>query len=207
MTVDFGFTPPTGLIITKDDGLNAVMTGSTTTYTVNIFNNTGVDQANVVFTDNVPVTDPEGFDPASVSWTCTSTPGGLCPNGVGTSPTINETIALIPTGGRVIYSISGRVRPCQTGCGVSITNIVTLGTGESDDDVDGIIADPPTGVKVGTVVNGTTIHWEMTWSSTTAAGIGQTVVITDTIPAGQTFAGNLSCQPQGNFNADFVQFH
>ncbi len=195
MTVDFGFTPPTGLIIDKDDGLNAIVTGNTTTYTVNIFNNTGVVQNNVVFTDNVPVTDPEGFDPASVSWTCSSTPGGLCPTTNGTTPTINETIATIPVGGRVIYSISGRVRPCQTACGVSITNIASLGTGETDNDVDGIISDPPTGVKVGSVVNGTTIHWEMTWSSTAAAG--QTVVITDAIPAGQTFAGNLTCQPSG----------
>ncbi len=197
MTVDFGFTPPVGLIITKDDGINAVMTGSTTTYTVNIFNNTGVDQTNVQFLDDVPVTDPEGFDPASVSWTCSSTPGGLCPNGNGTNANINETIALIPAGGRVIYSISGRVRPCQTGCGVSITNTASLGTGETSSDVDGIIADPFVGVKAGTVVNGTTVHWSMTWSSTTAAGVGQTVVITDTIPAGQSFAGNLTCQTSG----------
>ena len=53
--------------------------------------------------------------------------------------TINETIATIPVGGRVIYSISGRVRPCQTGCGVSITNIAALGTGETSTDVDGQI--------------------------------------------------------------------
>jgi len=197
MTVDFGFTPPVGLIISKDDGINAVMTGSTTTYTVNIFNNTGAVANNVQFLDDVPVTDPEGFDPASVSWTCSSIPGGLCPNGNGTSPTINETIATIPVGGRVIYSISGRVRPCTTACGTSITNTARLGTGETATDVDGIIADPFVGVKIGTVVNGTTVHWTMTWSSTAAPGVGQTVVITDTMPAGQSFAGNLTCQTSG----------
>ncbi len=197
MTVDFGFTPPVGLIITKDDGLNAIVVGRTTTYTINIFNNTGVVQNNVQFLDDVPVTDPEGFDPTSVSWTCSSIPGGLCPNGNGTTTNISETIATIPVGGRVIYSISGRVRPCQTNCGISITNTARLGTGEQDTDVDGIISDPPIGTKTGTVVNGTTIHWQMVWYSTTAPAVGQTVVITDQIPAGQTFAGNLTCQVQG----------
>ncbi|NWF71026.1 MAG: carboxypeptidase regulatory-like domain-containing protein [Chloroflexi bacterium] len=198
MTVDFGFTPPTGLIITKDDGLNAILVGSTTTYTVNIFNNTGVVQNNVQFLDDVPTLNPEGFDPATISWTCSSAPAGLCPNAAGTNANINETIATIPVGGRVIYTITGQVRPCQTACGVSITNTARLGTGEQATDVDGIISDPPQGSKTGTVIDGTRIRWEMVWFSTTAPNIGQAVVISDTLQANQTFAGNLSCVAQGS---------
>jgi uncharacterized repeat protein (TIGR01451 family) len=201
MTVDFGFTPPVDLIVTKDDGLNAIVVGNTTTYTVNIFNNTAAAINNVTFTDNVPVANPEGFDPASVRWTCSSTPGGLCPASSGTGATINETIASIPAGGRLVYLITGRVRPCTTGCGVSIVNTATVTDGvitRTDDDTNGIIFDPPRGSKTGTVIDGTRIRWEMVWFSTADPALpGQAVVIGDTLRPGQTFAGNLSCQALG----------
>ncbi|HRY16221.1 MAG TPA: SdrD B-like domain-containing protein, partial [Candidatus Competibacteraceae bacterium] len=60
------------------------------------------------------------------------------------------------------------------------------------------ISDPPFGVKTGEVIEGSNVvRWNMVWindSPITAQG----VVITDPLPAGMTFLGNLDCTPRGS---------
>jgi uncharacterized repeat protein (TIGR01451 family) len=68
-------------------------------YTLTVTNtSTTTPATNVTVTDPVPT----GIDPASVSWTCA---GAACPHASGTGA-LNETIATLPAGGAVTYTIS-----------------------------------------------------------------------------------------------------
>jgi uncharacterized repeat protein (TIGR01451 family) len=201
MTLDFGFVP-IGLYVTKDDGYNAIVTGQETTYTITLSNPSGAPVTGVVLTDQIPTNDPEGFDPASISWTCSATGGAVCPTTSGTNANLNEAIGDMPTGSQVVYQVTARVRPCVGNCGTSIVNTVDVTSNEyaliQATDTNGIIADPPSGVKIGTAFSGTIIRWEMVWISTTDPSVGQPAVITDTLPANQTPSGNLVCHARGS---------
>lgn len=140
-TYDFGFFPPT-LTITKDDGVTTMVIGSTTTYVITINNTTTAPFNTVTFLDDIPVNDPDGFDPATVSWTCTSNPAGLCPNASGTNSNINETIATIPPAGQVIYRITATLRPSFSG--TQIENTARLSTGANATDRNTVTAALPT---------------------------------------------------------------
>jgi len=188
---------PPGLVITKTDGQNAIVVGQATTYTITI-NNSGTDRLDVPFVDNIPIGDPNGFDPATISWTCTATNGANCVansnppvlNRSGTNANINELID-IPRNGQIVYTITATLR--LTANAGTLLNTATVGT-TSDDDDNGIIFDPPSGVKTGTVIGGNRIRWTMVWLNT---GGAQNATITDTLPATQTFDGNLVCRVFG----------
>jgi uncharacterized repeat protein (TIGR01451 family) len=187
---------PPGLSITKTDGKNSIVVGQSTTYTITV-TNSGVDVINRNFQDNIPTTLPDGFDPATVSWTCSASSGASCISGTpnaaasGLGP-INEFID-VPRGGRIVYTITGTL-----GAGYSlptVTNAAELIGGPRAEDIDGVIFDPPNGTKVGVVLGGDVIRWTMVWINT---AIGpQSATVTDPIVAPQSFLGNLTCTAFG----------
>lgn len=209
---------PPGLSIDKTDGRASVVTGQSTTYTITISNSAGSDRNDTTFTDNVPVGVPNGYVDTTVSWTCTALGGASCDGNSATAVAtrtsadalpnnpweINELIDL-PPNSTIIYSVTATLNPNADGT-VPITNTATVTNpannpnSVSDTDVNGVIFDPPRGVKTGVVVGGDVVRWTMTWFNTGAAP--QAATITDQIQAGQTFLGNLVCT---EFGADTLQ--
>ncbi|MDQ7027569.1 MAG: hypothetical protein Q9P44_18650, partial [Anaerolineae bacterium] len=147
--------------------------------------------------DNIPTADPDGFDPTSITWTCTASAGASCisgqPAGTGDTGTgaINTFID-VPRDEQIVYMLTATLRPNYSQ--PTVTNTAALETGESASDTNGIISDPPTGTKVGVVIGGTRIRWTMTWLNT---GGAQAATISDTLRPGQTFIGNLGCTAVG----------
>ena len=189
---------PPGVAITKTDGQNSIVAGQATTYTITL-TNSGLDVTNANFTDLPPVADPDGFDPATITWTCTATAGASCisgqPAGTGStgSGAINEFIDL-PRDSTVTYQLTATLRANYSA--PTVTNTATLGGAApvSASDTNGVITDPPSGRKIGVALSGTLIRWTMVWENT---GPLQAATITDTLRAGQTFAGNLTCTAFG----------
>jgi len=75
--------------------------GGTLGWTVTVTNTGSVDAAGTVVTDPAPA----GVDPASIAWTCTAGGGAACPNASG-SGALNESIAVFPPGGQLVYAIT-----------------------------------------------------------------------------------------------------
>ena len=93
--------PFADLSITKDDGETNYTPGETFSYVITITNN-GPDAADgAVFTDNVPAWGE------LVTWTCLAAGTALCPNIAGSGNAINETIATLPNGGSLTYTVTG----------------------------------------------------------------------------------------------------
>jgi uncharacterized repeat protein (TIGR01451 family) len=184
----------TQLTVVKTDGYNSIVAGQPTTYTITVTNNGTETVTNVVVTDPFTTASPNGFVPGSISWTCNASGGAGCtnPNGVGD---INETIASMPAGSQVIFTVTATLNPDADGA-TPIANTAQINPpgGPTSTDTNGVIFDPPTGVKSGVTIDATHIRWTMTWFNT---GAPQTVTITDTLEANQTFAGNLTCQTFG----------
>ncbi|MGB1287160.1 MAG: GEVED domain-containing protein, partial [Aggregatilineales bacterium] len=187
---------PPGLIITKTDGQNSIVVGQATTYTITI-GNSGTDVTNRNFVDNIPIADPDGFDPATITWTCTATGGASCVTGgaanTGANGTgqINEFID-IPRNSQIVYSLTGTLRSNYSQ--PNVTNTATLSSGESAQDINGVISDPPFGTKIGVTRAGNIIRWTMVWFNTGAA---QAATVGDVLQANQTFNGNLVCTAFG----------
>lgn len=95
--------PRADLGITKDDGSLTYTPGDTFTYTLTV-NNNGPDSA-----DGAIVSDifPGGFD--NVTWTCIAANGAACtnPDSGGVTTALNESIATLPNGGTVTYTVIG----------------------------------------------------------------------------------------------------
>lgn len=189
---------PPGLSIIKTDGANSVVVGQSTTYTITI-RNSGVDVTNQNVFDEIPIDDPDGFDPDSIEWTCEANALASCIAGDAlgtdidtpqTTTTIDQDIDVL-SGGEVVFTITATVRDNHVAA--TISNTATLESGPESTDEDGVIYDPPTGVKSG-VRTGDTITWTMTWINT---GGPQAATITDPIQSNQTFAGNLVCNEFG----------
>lgn len=186
-----------GLSVTKTDSANSIVVGQSTTYIITIDNSGGdVDDRN--FQDNIPMGNPNGFDPATVTWTCTATGGASCIAGVSSTSTsgtgvINVDLD-IPRDGQIVFELTGTLRGNFSGTQVVNTAGFTVG-GPSATDTNGVIFDPPSGVKTGVVLDGgTRIRWTMTWINT---GGAQAATVSDTLQAGQTFDGNLTCNARG----------
>ncbi len=188
---------PPGLAIQKTDNLNSIVVGQTTTYIITI-SNSGTPLVNQEFFDDVPTADPDGFDPASITWTCTATGGASCLSGQpagtpssGTGAPIREFVDM-PRDSRIEYRVTARVRLNHQAATITNEAIISRGTAleRRDDDVNGVIFDPPFGVKTGVWLGGNLVRWTMTWQNT---GGRQAATVTDTLQPGQTFAGNLTC--------------
>jgi uncharacterized repeat protein (TIGR01451 family) len=78
--------------------------GGTLTWTVSITNVGSADAADTLVDDPIP----GGVDPASVSWTCVASNGAACANTSG-SGALDESIAVFPAGGRLVYTITATV--------------------------------------------------------------------------------------------------
>ncbi len=97
----------TDLHLTKTNGVNAVVAGETTTYTITITNPLGPsDASGATVTDAFPTTL------TGVTWTCAGTGGGACP--ASGSGHINTPVT-VPVGATVVFIATGTVSPAATG--------------------------------------------------------------------------------------------
>ena len=108
--------PVTNLNITKTNGVNGVVAGETTTYTITVTNATGPsDASGATVIDTFPATL------TGVAWTCTGTAGGACPpSGSGA---INTSVT-VPVGATVVFTATGTVDPAATGVLVNSAQVL-----------------------------------------------------------------------------------
>ena len=85
--------------VSKSTAATTVLPGGTIEYTVVVENAGAVAAANTVLSDPLPA------GVVSATWTCAATGGAVCPAASG-SGGIAATIATLPTGGRVTYTLS-----------------------------------------------------------------------------------------------------
>ncbi len=91
--------------------------GGSVTYTVTVTNSGELALSNVVVNDPVP----SGI--ASQSWTCSGGPAGTCPAGSTPGPINNHTIASLPVGATVTYTITATAAASLP---PTVTNTATL---------------------------------------------------------------------------------
>ena len=99
--------PVTDLRITNTNGVNGVVAGLPTTYTLTVTNPLGPSDAiGATVTDTFPATL------TGVTWTCVGTGGGTCP--AAGSGDINTPVT-VPVGASVVFTATGTVDPAATG--------------------------------------------------------------------------------------------
>ena len=99
--------PVTDLHITKTNGVDGVVAGRPTTYTITITNPLGPsDATGATVIDTFPATL------TGVTWTCAGTGGGTCVT--GGSGHINTPVT-VPVGASVVFTATGTVDPAATG--------------------------------------------------------------------------------------------
>ena len=99
--------PVTDLHITKTNGVNGVVAGLPTTYTITVTNPLGPSDAiGATVTDTFPATL------TGVTWTCTAPGGGAC--AASGSGNINTPVT-VPVGASVVFTATGTVNPAATG--------------------------------------------------------------------------------------------
>ncbi len=99
--------PVTDLRITNTNGVNGVVAGRPTTYTITVTNAVGPSDAS-----GATVTDTFPTPLTGVTWTCTGTSGGECP--ASGSGNINTSV-IVPVGASVVFTATGTVNPAATG--------------------------------------------------------------------------------------------
>ena len=181
--------PVTDLRLTKTNGVNGVVAGLPTTYTITITNTAGPSDAiGATVTDTFPATL------TGVTWTCAGTGGGVCP--ASGSGDINTSVT-VPVGASVVFTATGTVDPAATGTLVNAAQVLppaghTNRTSAIATDSDAITARADVGVtKTGppSIVVGNTLVYTLTVTNTgpsDAAG----VVVSDATPAGLVFVSN-----------------
>ena len=99
--------PVTDLHITNTNGVNGVVAGLPTTYTITVTNPLGPsDASGATVTDTFPTTL------TGVVWTCAGTEGGTCV--AAGSGDINTSVA-VPVGATVVFAATGTVNPAAAG--------------------------------------------------------------------------------------------
>jgi uncharacterized repeat protein (TIGR01451 family) len=93
---------PANVTIAKSASSNELTPGGHVTYTVIVANTGGAPAMNVVVADPIPT----GVD--AFAWTCTSSGGAICPNASG-SGGLAETVASLPAGGQLVYTIDATI--------------------------------------------------------------------------------------------------
>ena len=178
--------PVTDLQITKTNGVNGVVAGLPTTYTISVTNPLGPsDATGATVTDAFPTTL------TGVTWTCTGTGGGTCPT--SGSGDINTPVT-VPVGASVVFTATGTVDPAATGVLVNSAQVVPPAgpsnrTSAIATDSDPITARADLGItKTGptSIVAGNPIVYTITVTNTgpsDAAG----VVVSDITPTGLVF--------------------
>jgi uncharacterized repeat protein (TIGR01451 family) len=109
------------LQVTKTVDAPIVRPGGTATYTITVSNVGIVPATNVVVADPLP----PGID--DFDWTCAATGGAACSNAQGTG-VLNESIAVLPVGGVLTYTLAATVAANANG---SILNSVTVTPGSN----------------------------------------------------------------------------
>ena len=181
--------PVTDLHITKTNGVNGVVAGLPTTYTITVTNPLGPsDAAGATVTDTFPAAL------TGVTWTCAGTGGGACP--ASGSGDINTPVT-VPVGATVVFTATGTVDPAATGDLVNSAQVIPPAgyanrTSAIATDSDAITARADLGItKTGpaSIVAGNNLVYTITVTNTgpsDAAG----VVVSDATPAGLTFVSN-----------------
>ena len=182
-------TAVTDLHITKTNGVNGVVAGLPTTYTITITNPLGPsDASGATVTDAFPTTL------TGVTWTCTGTGGGACP--ASGSGNINTSVT-VPVGASVVFTATGTVDPAATGVLVNSAQVLPPAghanrTSAIATDSDPITARADLGItKTGpaSIVAGNPLVYTITVTNTgpsDAAG----VVVSDATPTGLVFVSN-----------------
>ncbi len=193
---------PPGVAVTKTNNVNAIVAGQSTTYTITIANSSSNSPVTGLNVQDIVDIGPNAFLSGSITWTCdvtiagadsstTCLTGQVAPNSAGAG-NINEFIDLA-TGGEVVFRLTATLNPGAANDTVSNTASVAPNGGTSVD-IDGIIFDPPNGVKTGQLFGNNVIRWTMVWFNT---GAGENATVTDVIQNNQTFNGNLVCTAFG----------
>jgi uncharacterized repeat protein (TIGR01451 family) len=107
-------TPQADLSISKTNGQNTVIPGSTISYTITVSNPGPSDANEAVVSD----TFPAAFN--GVTWSCSGSGGATCPG--GGSGNINHPVNL-PAGRSVTFTATATVNPAATG---SLVNTATV---------------------------------------------------------------------------------
>jgi len=190
--------------VTKTANTPTLNPGGTIVYTVTVAN-TGS-----VAADNTQVSDPIATGLTAYSTTCAATGGAVCPNGAGpNNGALNETIATLPAGGRVVYTITATVSATPAG---AVTNTVSVSPpqgglcapGNTPPPCTGTTTssppnafDPPFITKAATVVNAQTLLWSIVVDNNQNLA-AQNLEIRDPMPANMTFvSGTLICTTFG----------
>lgn len=185
--------------IEKSTTASAVIPNSTMTYTVTV-TNTGASPA-----DGTHVDDTIPADFASANWSCASSGGAVCPNASG-SGNIDETIAVLPAGGVVTYTITVVATATPSPTVVNTATVTPPANGECDGGNCSASTSTPAGALTSMTVtkdDGNTTY--------TPGGTGTyTIVVTnagpstannvsvdDPFPAGVTLAAAVTCTPAG----------
>ena len=181
--------PVTDLHITKTNGVDGVIAGRPTTYTITVTNPLGPSDA-----IGATVTDTFPAALTGVTWTCTATGGGVCP--ASGSGNINTPVT-VPVGATVVFTATGTVNAAATGELVNSAQVappagLTNRTSAIATDHDAIATEADVAItKTGpaSIVAGNNLVYTITVTNTgpsDAAG----VVVSDTTPTGLTFVSN-----------------
>jgi uncharacterized repeat protein (TIGR01451 family) len=117
-------TPPAGtsmLSIQKSVNTATTTPGGTVVYTVVVSNVGSADATNATVSDPIPA----GI--TSYAWSCAATGGATCPNPNG-SGAIAETIATLPVGGTVTYTITAVLSATPPASIVNVADATSMGT-------------------------------------------------------------------------------
>jgi uncharacterized repeat protein (TIGR01451 family) len=177
----------------------AVIPNSTVTYTVTVTNTGNSPAGGTVVHDPIPA------DFGSASWTCAGSGGAVCPN-AGGSGDINETIAVLPAGGVVTYTVTAVATATPSATVVNTVTVTPPPSGECDGGDCSASTSTPAGALTAMTVtkdDGATTY--------TPGGSGTyTIVVTnagpstannvsvnDPFPAGVTLSAAVTCTPAG----------
>ena len=97
-------TPRVSLVLSKTDGLEEIVPGQSTSYTINVTNNGPSTAAGVTIIDTFPETI------LGVTWTCGASTGSTCAIPGPRQGNINATVDLLP-GGYATFTANGNVAP------------------------------------------------------------------------------------------------
>ncbi len=178
--------PVTDLHITKTNGVDGVVAGQATTYTITITNPLGPsDASGATVTDTFPATL------TGVTWTCAGTGGGTC---VGAGSGHINTSVTVPVGASVVFTATGTVDPAATGELVNAAQVLPPAghlnrTSAIATDRDAIGAEADVAItKTGpaTIVAGNHLVYTITVTNTGPSdAVG--VVVSDATPTGLVF--------------------
>jgi uncharacterized repeat protein (TIGR01451 family) len=195
-----GNTPVPIVDLDKTAKATVAIPGGTVVYTLTARNTGSVPANGTVVADPMPAGLVAPFD-----WTCVASNGAVCPNATGTGD-INETIAIFPAGGEVVWTITATVADTPPS---PITNTAAAtppgggicadgGAAPCDATVTLPVAPQVSVTKTADVdvaVPGGTVVWTVTVSNTGSVAAPGTLV-SDPVPAGIT-ATTWTCAASG----------